>query len=227
MSSIRRPGGQPGRSARRARAPSRAPCRDPSACRLRGSLGQDDVLGHRHHRDQHEVLVHHPDADLDGVARRAQVERLAARTGSRPRPACTGRRGRSSASTCRRRSRPAARAPRPAPPRGRCASFATRLPKRLVIPRSSSSGVSAMAAGSVPGGAGTPAPRVVDHLTVSGGTIVPALIFASMAFELRAARTAAPALLIEPRPVAPLVACRRSSTLPPWKLPFTTLLIVS
>ncbi len=27
--------------------------------------GEDDVLGHRHHRDQHEVLVHHADAPVD------------------------------------------------------------------------------------------------------------------------------------------------------------------
>ena len=26
-----------------------------------GSVGEDDVLGDRHHRDEHEVLVHHAD----------------------------------------------------------------------------------------------------------------------------------------------------------------------
>ena len=40
-------------------------------------LGEDDVLGHRHHRDQHEVLVHHPDARVDRGARRAEPHRLA------------------------------------------------------------------------------------------------------------------------------------------------------
>jgi hypothetical protein len=39
--------------------------------------GEDDVLGHRHHRDQHEVLVHHPDPVLDRGLGRAQVRRLA------------------------------------------------------------------------------------------------------------------------------------------------------
>ena len=34
---------------------------------VRRLLGEDDVLGHRHHRDQHEVLVHHPDPALDRV----------------------------------------------------------------------------------------------------------------------------------------------------------------
>ena len=38
---------------------------------------QGDVLGHGEHRDQHEVLVHHADAGLDRVARRAEVLRLA------------------------------------------------------------------------------------------------------------------------------------------------------
>src|SRR5215207_2497040 len=39
---------------------------------------QHDVLGHGHDRDQHEVLVHHPDAHPDRLARRADVDRLAA-----------------------------------------------------------------------------------------------------------------------------------------------------
>ena len=38
---------------------------------------EDDVLGHRHHRDEHEVLVHHPDPVLDGVGRRVQDDGLA------------------------------------------------------------------------------------------------------------------------------------------------------
>ena len=42
------------------------------ACRL---LGEDDVLGHRHHRDEHEVLVHHADPGVDRGARRAQPDR--------------------------------------------------------------------------------------------------------------------------------------------------------
>ncbi len=39
--------------------------------------GEHDVLGHRHHRDQHEVLVHHADLRVDGVRRRAEVHGLA------------------------------------------------------------------------------------------------------------------------------------------------------
>ena len=43
-----------------------------------GRLGrEDDVLRHRHHRDQHEVLMHHPHAGLDRGARRAELHRLA------------------------------------------------------------------------------------------------------------------------------------------------------
>ena len=40
--------------------------------------GEHDVLGHRHDRDQHEVLVHHADPHADRLARRADVHRLAA-----------------------------------------------------------------------------------------------------------------------------------------------------
>ena len=40
--------------------------------------GEDDVLGHRHHRDEHEVLVHHPDAELDRLSRRVDADRLPA-----------------------------------------------------------------------------------------------------------------------------------------------------
>ena len=41
-------------------------------------LGREhDVLGDRHHRDQHEVLVHHADAVLDRGLRRAELGRLA------------------------------------------------------------------------------------------------------------------------------------------------------
>ena len=39
---------------------------------------EDDVLGDRHHRDEHEVLVHHADPGVDRVTRRADPERLAA-----------------------------------------------------------------------------------------------------------------------------------------------------
>ena len=39
-------------------------------------LGEDDVLGHCHHRDQHEVLVDHPHARIDRGARRAESHRL-------------------------------------------------------------------------------------------------------------------------------------------------------
>ena len=38
---------------------------------------EHDVLGDGHHRDQHEVLVHHPDPCVDRVVRRAELDRLA------------------------------------------------------------------------------------------------------------------------------------------------------
>ena len=40
--------------------------------------GEHDVLGDGHHRDEHEMLVHHADPVLDRGLRRAQVDRLAA-----------------------------------------------------------------------------------------------------------------------------------------------------
>ena len=39
--------------------------------------GEHDVLRHRHHRDEHEVLMHHPDAGVDRGLRRAELHRLA------------------------------------------------------------------------------------------------------------------------------------------------------
>ena len=45
--------------------------------RLRRLHAEDDVLGHRHHRDEHEVLVHHPEPARDRVLRRMEGHRLA------------------------------------------------------------------------------------------------------------------------------------------------------
>ena len=39
---------------------------------------EDDVLGNGHHRDEHEVLVHHPDAARDGLLRRRHLDGFAA-----------------------------------------------------------------------------------------------------------------------------------------------------
>ena len=44
---------------------------------LRRLLGEHDVLGDGHDRDQHEVLVHHPDPAADRVLRRAEADGLA------------------------------------------------------------------------------------------------------------------------------------------------------
>ena len=45
--------------------------------RLVRLVAEHDVLGDRHHRDEHEVLVHHPDPVLDRVGGRVQDDRLA------------------------------------------------------------------------------------------------------------------------------------------------------
>ena len=44
---------------------------------VRWLLREDDVLRHRHHRNEHEVLVHHPHAGLDRGGRRAEPDGLA------------------------------------------------------------------------------------------------------------------------------------------------------
>ena len=75
-------------------------------------LPEHDVLGHGHHRHEHEVLVHHPDPELDRVGRRVDRRPACRRRRSRLRSACRGRRGPTSASTCRRRSHRAAHGPR-------------------------------------------------------------------------------------------------------------------
>ena len=44
---------------------------------LRRLSGEDDVLRHGHHRDEHEVLVHHADPRVDRLARRVDAQRFA------------------------------------------------------------------------------------------------------------------------------------------------------
>ena len=87
---------------------------------VRRLVAEDDVLGDRHHRDQHEVLVHHADPRAIASFGEPRTDRLALAAGSRPRRAGRARRGCSSASTCRRRSRRAGRGPRPAQVEARC-----------------------------------------------------------------------------------------------------------
>ena len=56
---------------------------------------QHQVLGHGHDRDEHEVLVDHPDAQVHGLPRRVDLDLLAVEPASRPRRAGGARRGRS------------------------------------------------------------------------------------------------------------------------------------
>ena len=72
---------------------------------------EDDVLDHRQGRHQHEMLMDHADAMLQRRPRAVDRRPRARRRGCAPRPAGRGRRGCSSASTCRRRSRRGRHAP--------------------------------------------------------------------------------------------------------------------
>ena len=112
---------------------------DPAPRWASGFRPQHHVLGDGQHRHQHEVLVHHADARRDGVVGVWILDLLAVGPGSRPRPAGTGRRGCSSAWTCRRRSRPAGRGSRLL--QRQVDVVVGRTPgKALVIPRSSRTG---------------------------------------------------------------------------------------
>ena len=105
-----------------------------------------EVLGER------EMLVHHADAGLERAPRRAGRQRLQRaarrrrRARSSPRRPRSGRRGCSSAWSCRRRSRRAARGSRRAAASRSMASLATSAPKRLVMPSSESVDATELAA---------------------------------------------------------------------------------
>ena len=99
-------------------------------------LGEDDVLRHRHHRDQHEVLVDHADPASRSRPWRRRTRSSCPSGGSRRRPGGTARTGCSSASTCRRRSRRAGHAPRPRGGRSSTLSLASTPGNCLVIPMS-------------------------------------------------------------------------------------------
>ena len=129
-----RRGRPPGRSGPTARARAPAPPRSRAAGRLRGSSAEHDVLGHGHDRDEHEVLVHHADPELDGLARRVDRDRLAVDADLALVGLVAARRGRSSASTCRRRSPRAARGPRRGCRSKSTASLATTEPEPLRDP---------------------------------------------------------------------------------------------
>ena len=84
----------------------RAAASSRSSASARARLGAEhDVLGHRHRVDQHEVLVHHADAERDGVVRPSDVGAPGRRRESRRCRRCRSRRRCASRSTCPRRSR--------------------------------------------------------------------------------------------------------------------------
>ena len=127
-----------------ARAPRR---RSGKAAGVRRLDGEHDVLGHGQRRDQHEVLVHHADAE-----RRSRPSASRGCTGLPaitiwPSSAGTSRRGGSSASSCRRRSRRASAWTSPSRRSKSMSSLATVPGKRLVMWRISSTVRAASAIG--------------------------------------------------------------------------------
>ena len=92
---------------------------DPEATAGAAAITEHEVLGDREPGDQPELLVHHPDARVDRLARRREVDLPAVEgDGALVGAVQAGEDVRQRASS-RRRSRPAARAPRLAPPRSR------------------------------------------------------------------------------------------------------------
>ena len=144
---------------------------------------EHDVLGDGHHRDEHEVLVHHADAGLDRVAGRAERDGLAVQADLARVRAGRARRGCSSASTCRRRSRRAARAPRRGARRTTTSSFATTPGNSLRMPRISRTSSSLTEADAIARRreGEIEAPSRSDGFAlladVAGGLSVPAMIF--------------------------------------------------
>ena len=110
--------------------------------RPRARLAADeDVLGDRHVRGEREFLVDRDDAEALRVVRARRARSLSPANAIVPRiRACRRRRGFSAASTCRRRSRRAARGSRPAPTSKSTSSSACTPGNFLEIPRMRRSG---------------------------------------------------------------------------------------
>ena len=124
---------------RRSRATRlRAASRSRRAAEAGRLVAEHHVLGDGEDGDQHEVLVHHADAGAHRVAGAGEVLDVVVEQDLALVGAGTGRRARSSAWTCPRRSRRAGSGSRRARPSRSMWSLATRVPNRLVMPRSSS-----------------------------------------------------------------------------------------
>ena len=134
------------RAPRSTARPKRSPTASSRAALRAGASGPPQRLGAEHHVVEHrqvvrqrEVLVHHADARGErgagipgGSGAEASIDRLVGRR--------SGRTGSTPASTCRRRSRRAARAPRRRASSSEIASLATSAPKRLVMPHARRAG---------------------------------------------------------------------------------------
>ena len=109
----------------------------PGAEREAALGAEQHVLEHRERLDQHEVLVDHADAGGDGVLRAADRRRPAVDQDLAAVGLVDSRRGCSSGSTCRRRSRRRCRGSIPRRTTRTMSRLACTAPKHLSMPRSS------------------------------------------------------------------------------------------
>ena len=107
-------------------------------------VAHDDVLRDAEVGEQRRLLVDHRDAGVARVVRGVEVDRLAVDEHRRPRRGGRRRRAPSRASTCRRRSRPSARAPRRGAARGCRRAARGRRRRTSLASRSSTIGAASL-----------------------------------------------------------------------------------
>ena len=129
---------RPARTRRRARGCAPRPPADRAPAAMPGSAPSTMFSATVIVLDQHEVLMHHADAERDRVVRAADLRGPGRRSGSRRCRPCRSRRRSASRSTCPRRSRRRSRGSCPGSTVMLTRSLASTSPKRLVMLRSSS-----------------------------------------------------------------------------------------
>src|SRR5579884_1229399 len=187
---------------------------------------EDDVLGDGHHRDEHEVLVHHPDARVDRVARRRERDGPAVQPDlSRVRPVQPVE------DVHQRRLAgavlPEQRMHLPRRTSNETASLATTPGNSLRIPRISRTSSSVNPAPKRLRGRARARPLIccADYLSTAGGLSFPEMIFALKLF-ITAIHDFLTFGLILPTPT-PLFFRLKTRSLPPLNLPLDAWTMVS